>query len=476
MSSITFKQMPAARRTPGQYTEFNTVIANRGLTTRPIKVLIIGQRLSTGTKAEATLHQVFSGDDGRTYWGRGSMLARMIDAAFESNPYMEAYGIGLDDSGTGVAHTKTITLAGTATATGTLSVWIAGERVDVSFVADDAAADIAADLADNHLTTTARPDLPMTGVDAAEVVTVTARNQGTQGNDIDVYAEVTDGVGITVVVADVTAGENDPDLQDALDVVPSTRFDFIACGLNDATNLALLETYLDALVHPLENLGAIGVYGTSGTLSAATTLADNFAACGFLSAGWCEDSPTWNPEIAARYAAVLASQSDPALPYNHLETGIIPPRLAASNPLKSEIESALWNGVAPLVLGAGNKVRIVRAITTYTENDAGAADDALLDVTTPRTLFDVRDQVNDMLALKYPRDKNTATRRDAIRQDILVVLFALEDLERLENVEANKDGVVVEVDGSDPTRCNYKIPADIVDGLHVLAGRIDLTR
>lgn len=472
---IEFKQMPAARRTPGQYTELNAVIANRGLSVKPVSVLFIGQRLSTGDIAEAVLKELFGADEARDYWGRGSMLARMIEAGFNSNPYLKAYGIGLNDAGAATASTQTVTFTDTASAAGVVKVLIGGELIEVPYASGDTKDDVAAAVA-AEITAVLTPDLPMIASVALGVVTLTARNKGTVGNSIDVYAEVTPNTTLTVAVAAGVSGATDPDLQTALDVVPLGDFDFIVSGLNDTTSLGKLEAHVNGLVHPLKSLGALGIYATTGTLSAATTLSENFKTCGFMSGAWCENSPTWEPEVAARYAAVLASHDDPALPYNHLDTGVLSPRLTSDFPSASEIESVLWEGVSPLVPGAGDKVRIVRAITTKTHNDAGAADDALLDVTAPRTLFWLRYQIHEMLASKYPRAKNTQQRRDSIRQDVLKILRDAEQLEIVENVDDNEDGVLVEVNGSDPTRCDVKVPADIVDGLHVIATRIDLTR
>jgi len=61
-----------------------------------------------------------------------------------------------------------------------------------------------------------------------------------------------------------------------------------------------------------------------------------------------------------------------------------------------------------------------------------------------------------------------------VRSEIIDVLKKLEELEIVEEVNANLDGLIVERDSEDPNRLNAKIPADIVNGLHVFAGRIDL--
>lgn len=61
-----------------------------------------------------------------------------------------------------------------------------------------------------------------------------------------------------------------------------------------------------------------------------------------------------------------------------------------------------------------------------------------------------------------------------MRSELLDVLIKLEEEEILENVEDNKRLLLVERDGKDPNRLNAAIPADVVNGLHVFAGRIDL--
>ncbi|MGL3102501.1 hypothetical protein [Enterobacter asburiae] len=50
----------------------------------------------------------------------------------------------------------------------------------------------------------------------------------------------------------------------------------------------------------------------------------------------------------------------------------------------------------------------------------------------------------------------------------------MDDAEILENVAANKDKLIVQKSGTDPNRCDAVIPADVVNGLHVFAGRIDM--
>ncbi|MDD5676339.1 MAG: phage tail sheath C-terminal domain-containing protein [Chitinivibrionales bacterium] len=177
---------------------------------------------------------------------------------------------------------------------------------------------------------------------------------------------------------------------------------------------------------------------------------------------------------AAAIAAVMAYEEDPARPLNTLAlTGIAAPPIA-SRLSRTEQESCLSNGVTPLEVGPGEIVQIVRAISTYVQDAQGIDDVSLLDITTMRTLDYVRKAIRTRVALRFPREKLSSKTPDKVRDQIMDVLYQLEDLEIVEEVAANEDGVICERDLQDPNRLDAKIPCDVVNGLHVFAGRIDL--
>ncbi|WP_374555987.1 phage tail sheath C-terminal domain-containing protein [Aquitalea pelogenes] len=93
---------------------------------------------------------------------------------------------------------------------------------------------------------------------------------------------------------------------------------------------------------------------------------------------------------------------------------------------------------------------------------------------TIRTLDYVRRACRQRTTQRFPRDKLSERTPDKVRSEILDVLYKLEELEILEAVDANKDGVLVERDLQNVGWLCVRIPADVVNGLHVIAGRIDL--
>ena len=142
-------------------------------------------------------------------------------------------------------------------------------------------------------------------------------------------------------------------------------------------------------------------------------------------------------------------------------------------PLFNECNNTLYNGLTPLTVVA-NKVQIMRAVSTYTKSASNVDDPSLLDITTIRTLDYVRRSVKERIALRFPRDKLSDRLLPKIRSEILDVLIKLEQAEIIENAEANKAKLLVSRSLQDPNRVNAVIPADVVNGLHVFAGRIDL--
>lgn len=467
--NIAFSQIAASIRKPGKYAEFNTALAVRTLPGNLQRTLIVGQRLAAGTVAANTVVDVFSDTDAATFFGRGSIAHLMVRAALVANPYLSLQVIAMDDAGAGVAAAGTVTITGPATGPGVLTVLVGDVPVQIAIASADTATVIAAALKAQF---DAQPDLPVSATAALGVVTLTAKNKGTLGNGIKVAPTVTAG-GVTAVATAMAAGATDPTLATALAVVFASGHNIIISPWNDSTNLTALRTHLDSVSGPLEKRGAIGIFAHVGTLAAATTLAPTINS-GRISGILVPNAYENAFEVAAAYGAVVASEEDPARPLNTLAlTGIAAPPLA-NRLSRTEQENALYNGVTPTEVGPGDVVQIVRAITTYTKDPQSVPDISLLDLTTIRTLDYSRKAWVDRISLRFPRAKKSARTKARVREELLDVAYKLEQLEILENVAANESGFIVEDDLQDPNRLDVRIPADVVNGLHVVAMRIDL--
>lgn len=478
--SITFEQIPSNTRIPGRYAELNTRLAARGLPASDAVVVILGQKTASGTATAGEMVQVLSDAEAGELFGQGSHLHRMVLAALEANRYMaELHCVPLADDGAGVAAAGSITFAVASLEAGTLTVYIGDDAVEVTVEAADTAAEIATALV------AAIGDLPELPISAAvnggvpEKVDITAKNKGLLGNQLGIETEYS-GTGLTRTIVAMTGGLTDPDAQDALDAIFAANVDAVVFPWNNATDLGELVTHLDSVSDGVEQRGCVGVTAHDTTVSAATTITTGLNS-GRVTFGLLEGTRTWSIELAAAYAAVIAGEPDLARPLNGVDLPGVHAPAQASRFTRAELTTLLANGVTPFQVGPTGKVEVVRSITTYVEDENGAADATLLDLQTIRILDYVRKALKTRLDDRFSQVKiadvahtENATDTTKIRAEILDVLYACEAIDYLEAVEDNQDDVVVERNESDRSRVDCQIPADVVNGLHVLAQRIDL--
>jgi len=468
--TIQFDQIPAGIRKPGKYFEFNTKLAVRTLPGNEQKVLICAQRLPEGSVAALTPVQVFSDAQAAQYFGPGSMAHLMVRAAITANPYLDLTVVALNDlPETGyAAGTVTITTEEEA-GKGTLILYVGSRKIEVAISDGDSGSAVAAAIVsglDRY------PDLPVTAARNVNVVTLTAKNSGSLGNAIPVAAACT-AAGVTVDVTPMAGGAGDPDLALALTKAEAGQYQVIVSPYHAGQNADVLWAYLDRVSGPLEQRPGIGVIAWTGALAAATTLAETINH-GRVTLALLRGTRSLPWELAAAYGAVIAGELDPARPLNTLELPGIHAPAIDQRLTRTEQEVCLHNGVTPIEVTSDGKVRIVRAVSTYTRDPEGNDDVSLLDITTIRTLDYVRKACRERIALRFPREKLSSKTPPKVRSELLDVLKRLEELEIVEEVDANKDGLVVERNAADANRLDARIPADVVNGLHVFAGRIDL--
>ncbi|WP_036385380.1 tail sheath protein, partial [Microvirgula aerodenitrificans] len=305
--NVSFDSIPSSIRKPGKYFEFNTKLAVRTLPGNLQKVLAIGQRLASGTQPALVPVDVFSDEQAAQLFGRGSAAHLMAHAAITANPYLQLTVIAVDDATAGIAASGTVTLTGPATGAGIVSLYVGAARVDVAASSGDTAAELATAL---KTALAAKADLPLTATVAAGVLTLTARNKGSFGNDIVVSSAVS-APGVTATVAAMSGGAIDPDLADALAAVVGGGHHILVSPFADGTSLTAIRAHLEFVSGPMEQRGAIGVFGWPGTLATGTTLAGQINS-GRITGAWHRGSVRLPAEIAAGYAAVLAFEEDPA--------------------------------------------------------------------------------------------------------------------------------------------------------------------
>lgn len=466
--NISFEKIPSSNRKPGVLAEFNTRMAVRNLPGNRQTTLIVAQKTAAGTLAALTLTDVFSDVEAATLCGYGSQAHRMAMKAFRANPYANISIVAVDDAA-GTAASWPVTAGGAPTAAGTFVLRLNDDTIEIAVGTTDTPTTVAAAIV---AAVGNRPALPFTASNALGVATLTAKNKGTVANAFKVS---TAGVvpGMTLTVGAQTAGTIDPDITAAFTAAFLGGHDQVVIPYRDNANLTALRNHLDNVGSYAEKRWALGFTASNGSLSEATTLSSSLDH-GWISNPWCRNTTTPTMEIAAAYAATIAATEDPALGFDNVEVKGIAVPAVADRTSRTEEESALYNGVAPLNVGPGERVQIVRAITTYTVNEAGVPDVSMLDITTPRTMKYVAKVFIEDRARRYARAKISDRLINSMRDSGIVLLKQLEELEIIEQVDVNLPSYIVERDAQDVNRINERIPMDVINALHVIAERFDL--
>lgn len=482
--TISFNEIPTNLRVPLVAVEINNSRAVQGPSLLAYRVLLVGQKTSAGSATADTLSRVTTADQVATLAGRGSLLHRMALAYFANNASTETWVGMLADDGAGVAATGTATFTGPSTAAGTLALYVAGVRVPVGVTSGQTAAQVATATV---AAITANTNLPVTaavgGAGSEHIVTWTARNKGTAGNDIDVRVNYRDGealpAGVGVTFAAGTTGATNPDLAGLIAALGDQWFQVVAHPYTDDTSLDALEAELATRFSATKMIDAVAITSAAGTQGELTTLGDGRNSPHSLIVAQPGDNHLTPPaEYAAAVAGVVAyyAQIDPARPFQTLQVkGVLPPA-DADLFTRAERNLMLLDGVSTTVLGAGGVVQLERMITTYQENSAGQEDTSYLSAETMFTLLYLRYSFRARWTSRYPRHKLADDgARIAAGQAVVTPgigkaeAFAwfrdMEDLGLVEDFDAFKAGLVVERNASDPNRLDFLLPPNLINQL-----------
>lgn len=484
MSEIAFNDIPANIRVPGVYVEFDNRLAGNAVI--DFKLLVLGQRLNTGTVAAGVPTRVSSNNaQTEEYFGRGSMVAEMVKTIKAAQPWLETWVIALDDNAAGAQATGTVTIGGAPTAAGTLNLYIAGKRVQLAVASGEAAATTAANLvaAINADTT-----LPVTAAAVAAVVTLTARHKGEAGNGIDVrtnYYGESLPKGLTAAIVAMAGGTANPDIASAIAAMGDTWWNWIVMPYTDATNLTALETELTSRYGPQRHIGARAFTAYRGTAAASGTFGSgrNSEHVSCLGTGI---SPT-PPYIFAAVNAVVAGFSLMNDPARQLRTLKLPGVLAPSMQSRftdTERNELLYDGISTYSVDSDGTVRIEEQITMYQLNASGLGDDSYLYINTPETWERYRFEQRYLFSQKFPRHKlakdtekvgpgQPVMQPKIAKVELLALYKKLQERGLVQDYERYKETLLCQINGSNPNRLDIYDSPVLVGNLRVTAVHVE---
>jgi phage tail sheath gpL-like len=207
------------------------------------KILFLGQMTSAGTAQPGILIEDLDNVGSfNTLFGANSHLANMIRAAKSINSITQMDVIPFNDADEAVAATSTLTFTGTATADGVLTINLGSSfyhQVSVAISSGNtatqaAAAAVAAINADAQAMVTAS--------NLAGVVTITAVNAGTLGNEIGLQV-IGAVAGISYTITIMSGGATDPVLTDAFDQIANIRYQTVVYP--STWDLSTIQAFMD---------------------------------------------------------------------------------------------------------------------------------------------------------------------------------------------------------------------------------------
>ena len=483
---ISFLGINPSLRVPGVYVEISNSRALRGLFTLPRRLLVVGQRLTTGTQAALTLQLVTSEAQGAEYFGSGSMLHGMLRAVFAQRPFVPVYAIALADAGASTAATGQIAFTGPSTAAGTLYLYLAGYRLTLAVPSGTSAGAVASGLA---TAVNAATYLPVTANAASGTITFTARNKGTIGNALDIrlnyYAGESLPAGIGAPITPMAGGATDPDLSTILPVLGEEQFTEWVIPYLDATSLTALDAELESRWGPMRQNDGRAFFGTSRTHANLVTFGASLNSKHFVVAG-LENLPAPGYELAGAVAAqaAMSAQNDPARPFTTLPLeGILPPATADAF-ITTERDILLHNGISTAVVDSGGKLRIEPLMTTYQKNANLASDITFLDLTAFSRLGYLRYDLRNYLLNKYPRHKladdgaqygpgQAIVTPSVMKAEVVGRFRQWEFLGLVENADQFLTDLVVERNVQDPNRLDILASPDLVNQLLVAGVQLE---
>lgn len=483
--SVSFNTIPSGIRVPLFYAEMDNSAA--ATPTTQTASLLIGQMLEGGKAVAGTPVYVSTPAMAKELFGRGSMIARMVEAYRKVDSFGQLVVIPVAD-GSGTAATGKVTCTGTAAEAGTISLYIGSDRVQVAvtekMTAENAAKAIADAIALNK-------DLPVTAQASTGAVTLTAKNKGTLGNDIILAVNLRgaingekDVMGLGVEIEKMSKGATDPDLSVAIDAMGDEQYDFIGMPYCEAATLDKLAEKMNDTSgrwSPFQMIFGHVYSAKRGDVNTLTTFGKNRNNQHETVVGIEPSLPTHTAEVLAAYVARTSVfiSADPARP---TQTGVLTGVMASpagSRFVQNERQTLLENGIATLTTTVGS-VMIERAITTYQKNAFGDADASYLDSETLHTSAYVIRQMKSIITSKYGRHKlaSDGTRFGAgqaivtpsvIRGELIALYRRLELEGIVENADLFKKYLIVERNINNPNRLDVLFPPDYVNQLRIFA-------
>ena len=423
--TVTLTKIPSTLLRHGTFVEINSA---GNTATQVQRTLIVGQVLSSGALFTApNLPVISSGPlDAKAQGGRGSMLALLTAKYKIADNSGQVWYLPLLDDPNSQAASLSFVITTAATVSGTIPLMVAGVPVPVGV---SAAMTTAATASAIVAAINVNLDLPVMAAIGAtsSTVTVTAKNKGLAGNDLDLrlaYYGTTGGdvmptglaiTGLLIATGtQLTGGTQNPTaLLTALDNLADQAFDFVVFPYTDAVSLNVWQTFMDnntgrwSWDRMLYGGGFNGFRGTYGAATAFGVTRNDPAMATLPVYDAPEPSWIWAARITGDYA--VSCRANPAVPFQDIVTDLLPPPIQ-NRFTGDELETLLGDGLGAYEV-IGGQVVINRLPTNYQLDAQGDPDNSYQDVESRYQLTyaarDLKTYLSSLYSRKIWVDDNT---------------------------------------------------------------------
>jgi len=489
--------------TPGVYLTVDLLAGTSSPSTGVLRVALMAPKSSVGDLTVDTEVRAGTGEaSANTAFGVGTVGHLGAKGIYSKFPAAQVDFIA-PTAGTGTA-TLDLTLSGVPTSDNIISLDVMGREFEVSWPAAATADATKTDVINAILQRT--DDLACTASSGGVgVVTVDSKGLGGVGEDILIKASIKEAVSGTEAIAGaathtpLAAVTTDPDFTTALASISGREYHYIVTCLSNqdidaiggTNNAGRAITHVDSLNTGLNSKLQQVIAGYTGSTVATAVLsaldADSFGNSEKAEMIMAINGRGLPGELAGRECGgrLAAISVDPAANrIGELLDGYVGSHdEIADDPTASESEAGLGGGVSLVGFTAQGAERLIRAVTTHSQDDAGGADRRLLDTQNVDAEYIVARDIRDNIALEFPQAKITkdkAAGEDPPPPGVVEerdikgwVTSRLRSWEKAGVVEkAALDaailpggGLIVQVNASDATQVDIVLPKKIIQPL-----------
>lgn len=426
------------------------------------KLLVVGQKLSTGTAIEKTLISNVAKTDIADKFGAKSALGVTLSAIFEQfeqcqSPYIPRVDvIALEDGFASQKASATITLSAsggddTVNKTGVLDFNVMGETIELSITEGDS---ITGDIAPALVASINDLVLPVTATNLGGLVTIQFNNGGTIGNGHTLKVEGVSKSGLDyffsnmqVAITAFASGATNPTITDLFDIIEKVRYQTITYPAMLGTDLAVdfLDPRFNVANNVLDGVAILKKTDSKGNLETTLTALNSNCLVLLCNLAVAEDLFKGGEDLeldfvaAARLSAIRAlrltenaniinitpasaSGANDAfggmhiasLPYFNSPVSGSPLQSEGDGWTDAEIEELLGYGGS--VMGnnkAGNVVILGEVVTTYKTDPAGNEDATWKFLETVDTMSVCAEYIFNNLKLDFAQTR--LTQGDVVR-------------------------------------------------------------